>query len=147
MSQDSSRQLLFVVGMHRSGTSALCAALAAAGASFGEQLLAPMQGVNDEGFWEDQELVAINEAILTANGCHWYNPLNWPSDDGWIDKLPEALTARGRARLQSGFGQGPLEAVKDPRLCLTLPFWLRCAAHRVSFSFRPRAWRWPMAMR
>jgi hypothetical protein len=48
-----SRQLLIVAGMHRSGTSALCAALESVGASFGSELLEPMEGVNAEGFWED----------------------------------------------------------------------------------------------
>ena len=30
--------------------------------------------------------------------------------------------------LQAGFGDAPLQAVKDPRLCLTLPFWLALCA-------------------
>ncbi len=56
---DRESGVLFVVGMHRSGTSALCAALAARGVSFGSDLLGPMAGVNDEGFWEDAGVVAI----------------------------------------------------------------------------------------
>ena len=39
----SPRYLLFLIGLHRSGTSALCAALHACGASFGQHLLEPME--------------------------------------------------------------------------------------------------------
>ena len=64
MQADNNRKLLFVVGMHRSGTSALCAALEACGATFGGELLGAMPGVNDEGFWEDEAVVALNERLL-----------------------------------------------------------------------------------
>ncbi|MEZ5566791.1 MAG: hypothetical protein R3E54_00255 [Halioglobus sp.] len=73
MSEAGSRHLLFVVGMHRAGTSALCAALSACGASFSDKLLPPMAGVNDEGFWESVEVVAINEQLLAAAGFEWFS--------------------------------------------------------------------------
>jgi hypothetical protein len=61
----------FVVGMHRSGTSALCAALAACGVSFGNRLLDAMAGVNDEGFWEDATVVSITEQLLALLDSRW----------------------------------------------------------------------------
>ncbi|MFT6891625.1 MAG: hypothetical protein ACJASY_003684 [Halioglobus sp.] len=84
-----------------------------------------MQGVNDEGFWEDLELVRINELILNLLGLDWYTvqmsfiaEVDW-SDDQWSD-----LREEGRVFLERGFGDGLLNALKDPRLCITLPFWL-----------------------
>ena len=124
MPTSEARKLLFVVGMHRSGTSALCAALQVCGASFGDKLLAPMEGVNADGFWEDADVVALNESLLQATGSAWYLCDPAPLTQDWStaqfdDARQEAVKILGR-----GFGSGPLEVVKDPRFCLTLPFWL-----------------------
>jgi hypothetical protein len=110
--------------MHRSGTSALCAALQACTASFGSHLLDPMAGVNDEGFWEDAEVVALNERLLAQVGSSWFSLAPEPLDVDWSGKEFEPARAQARQLLQRGFGGGPVEALKDPRLCLTLPFWL-----------------------
>ena len=122
--QTEPRHILFVLGMHRSGTSALCAALQACGVSFGDQLLDPMDGVNDEGFWEDAEVVAINESLLRAVGSEWYlcDPGILAQD--WSASPFDTQRAQARAIIDRGFGGSKVEAVKDPRFCLTLPFWL-----------------------
>lgn len=131
--QTEPRNLLFALGMHRSGTSALCAALQACGATFGTRLLEPMADVNDEGFWEDADVVAINEGLLRAAGCEWYACDAAVLDQDWRGAAFDAQREQARAVLDRGFGDGPLEAVKDPRLCLTLPFWLElCAAKGIS---------------
>lgn len=117
--------VLLVVGMHRSGTSALCAALRACGASFGDRLLDPLAGVNDEGFWEDAEVVECNERLLAAAGGSWYAPGDAVLGGDW----PAAALADFRADAQRILGRGfgspdSLWAIKDPRFCLTLPLWL-----------------------
>ena len=123
MQKADSRQILFVLGMHRSGTSALCAALQACGASFGADLLEPMGGVNEEGFWEDVDVVAVNERLLEAAGARWYSATARALEVDWLSIDFDPERERAREILRRGFGDGPLEAVKDPRLCLTLPFW------------------------
>jgi hypothetical protein len=129
MPTSEARKLLIVVGMHRSGTSALCAALQVCGASFGDNLLAPMAGVNADGFWEDADVVALNEALLLTAGSAWYLCDDGPLTQDWTS--PEFAGAREEAGriLGRGFGAGPLEVVKDPRFCLTLPFWLDVCAN------------------
>ncbi len=116
--------LVFVLGMHRSGTSALCAALAAAGASFGDDLLEAMAGVNEAGFWEDRRLVELNDQLLQLAGCHWYSAGLDCAGIDWASSRFDAPRPAARDLLQQGFGPGPVRAAKDPRLCLTLPFWL-----------------------
>ena len=97
MNQSPEPGLLLVVGMHRSGTSALCAALHASGASFGTSLLDPMSGVNDEGFWEDEAVVALNERLLEQLGYHWYSVPVGLRDSG---------LGRRRLRPDAGGGAG-----------------------------------------
>ena len=117
-------ELLFVVGMHRSGTSALCAALAACGASFGDRLLGAMAGVNDEGFWEDRGVVQINEQLLALTGSSWFAPLPDVAGEDWNNPVYGVLREQALKVLAAGFGDAKLQVVKDPRFCLTLPFWL-----------------------
>jgi hypothetical protein len=128
MSSCKPAKILFVVGMHRSGTSALCAALAACGASFGEQLIDAMAGVNDEGFWEDAGVVAVNEQLLTLADSSWYAPADGLADINWDSERFAPQRTQASALLCAGFGDRPVQAVKDPRLCLTLPFWLEVCA-------------------
>jgi hypothetical protein len=125
----SHRHLLLVAGMHRSGTSALCSALARCGVSFGSNLLDPMAGVNDEGFWEDAAVVQLNEQILERLGGTWFCLPPAIAQIDWSAASLADLQEAAQAVLRRGFGPGSLQAVKDPRLCLTLPFWLvACAA-------------------
>jgi len=125
----SQAKLLFVVGMHRSGTSALCAALHSCGASFGNRLLDPMLGVNDEGFWEDSDVVEINEQLLKWMGASWFTVRhNLAATFDWSASSLSHLREAASSILERGFGDASLQVVKDPRFCVTLPFWLDLCA-------------------
>src|SRR5882724_9597278 len=58
------QRLIVVLGMHRSGTSAMTRALQAMGVELGSRLMPPVEGENDKGFWEDLELNALNIEVL-----------------------------------------------------------------------------------
>lgn len=121
---DNSRRLLCVLGMHRSGTSLATQLLHRCGAALGPQLLAAMDGVNDDGFWEDSRVVELDERLLAAHGVRWHDcdPL------GAAD--PQALAAirrDAREHFAAHYSAGNAAApwlIKDPRQCRLLPFWL-----------------------
>lgn len=124
MIQSDNKTVIFILGMHRSGTSALSGALAASGARFGEDLLAPEAGVNDKGFWEHRALVRINEALLQLASRRWYHPFA----SEIVTRLdaasvPTALLSDARQFVSHVADHSPLFAIKDPRLCLTAGFW------------------------
>lgn len=104
-----------VLGMHRSGTSAVAGLLARLGIWPGpESDLMPAKPDNPEGFWELTDLVAVDDLILDAGGEAWDVPLADPPErdlGGLLEQL-DAVLARLRAH------QGPW-LIKDPRLCLT----------------------------
>ncbi len=56
---------VIVLGMHRSGTSALAGMLSMLSVQFGDSLMAP-QADNSKGFWEHQDIVGLNDRILAA---------------------------------------------------------------------------------
>ena len=66
------KRVAVVLGMHRSGTSAVARALKAVGVSLGDTLIPPSIGVNDRGFWEDAEINALNIELLEALGHDWH---------------------------------------------------------------------------
>ena len=112
---------LLVLGMHRSGTSAVAGALRLHGVALGTELMSPAED-NPKGFWEHAGVVAIHERLLAKIGRAWNDPRNLPS--GWEDSLPaQAAAYELETLLRAEFSGVPLWAVKDPRLCRLLPLW------------------------
>src|SRR5437899_838871 len=115
------RHLLFVLGMHRSGTSALTGAFAKSGAFPGTQLM-PATADNAEGYWECAPVVHLNEQLLLRQGARWDSVAPLPA--GWMS-LPFIEEVREHAAriVASEFGDSKFAVLKDPRLCRLLPFW------------------------
>lgn len=108
---------LVVLGMHRSGTSAVAGALVARGANAGEALL-PSTSDNANGYFEDARLVAASDALLASAGLAWDEP----------GPVPRPLVApAARAALREVFGElrgrSTPAVVKDPRACRLVPEW------------------------
>src|SRR6185312_10040064 len=115
------RKAILVLGMHRSGTSAVTRCLNLLGAEVGNKLLPPAED-NRSGFWEHADVVAIHEELLKDLGRAWHDARALP--EGWLLSAA-ARKARGRlARLIADeFDASVLCAVKDPRLCRFVPLW------------------------
>ncbi len=115
------RYLLVVLGMHRSGTSALSGALAKSGAVPGAHLMPPTAD-NPEGYWECAPVVRLNDELLKRLGARWDSVVALPAD--WTS-LPsvEALRADAVDIVAAEFGDARFAVLKDPRLCRLLPFW------------------------
>ncbi len=126
------KTLIFILGMHRSGTSALTRMINLLGARLGEALLEAQTGVNDRGFWENREMVALNEAILRRLDSAWFDygeyPQSWWRTAGFADFREQI-----RGWLEENFRDAELTALKDPRLCRLLPIW-REAAQQAGFQ-------------
>lgn len=118
------QRAIVVLGMHRSGTSAIARGLTTLGVVLGDNLMPAAQSNNERGFWEDQEIVDINTDILEELGHTWHSlkPLSsqrLASFDG------SALQERALEYLREYFGNCRVFGLKDPRISLLLPFWLR----------------------
>jgi hypothetical protein len=114
-------QLVFVLGMHRSGTSALSGLLVHAGLDAPRDLMPASPG-NPLGYWESLGAMKINDRLLQQLGCHWSKAWILPQT-AW-DSHPEAIR-RWRSEmlelLQSSYPKGGRAIIKDPRLCVLLP--------------------------
>ncbi|MBV5268196.1 MAG: hypothetical protein JZU67_06805, partial [Burkholderiaceae bacterium] len=61
--EQSVRRAILILGMHRSGTSAVGAALSVCGVDFGEHLMKATPGVNEKGFWEHIDIAEIHDQL------------------------------------------------------------------------------------
>ena len=114
-------RLLCVLGMHRSGTSAVTQYLHRLGATLGPRLLETMAGVNAEGFWEDRCVVDMNQRLLATRGRRWYD---WEAVASRDDSVETPLRDEAIGHFARYYAVNDVSVVKDPRLCRLLPFWL-----------------------
>ena len=115
------RQALLIIGMHRSGTSALTGVLHKLGVAMPSVLWEPAAD-NPTGFWESAELGQIHDAALTAAGARWDTPI--PLSPDWFETDEAAsFSAQIQEVLARDFADCSIFAVKDPRMCLLFPLW------------------------
>lgn len=117
---------ILVLGMHRSGTSALTRVLSLLGVDLGGNFLKPA-GDNRLGFWEHSDVVALHEKLLHALGSSWDDTRALPVD--W-ELSPAAGVARKEIAtiINRDFSGSRLWAIKDPRLCRLAPLWVESIA-------------------
>ncbi len=123
---DGGRRAVLVLGMHRSGTSALARVLSLRGVDLPAHLMAPNRG-NQTGYWEPAPIVAFNDELLDYFGTAWDDPfaaVQLP-EPGLV---PRRFHHRARALLEQEFGDSRLFVLKDPRNCLLGPFWSQVLA-------------------
>lgn len=134
---------LLVVGMHRSGTSAVTGALGNLGFAVpaADDRWEPSEDNPDH--WESRALGNHDDALLERLGGTWDRPpepdIDWESDqelgiDDLGDPSGPASTAFPKA--------GPV-VWKDPRSCLVLPYWLAHLPSPVAAVF---IWRSPLSV-
>ena len=117
------RQAILVLGMHRSGTSAITRVLSLLGADLPSELLEPVPGVNDTGFWESAKLVDIHDRMLAAAGSAWDDPRQFPATF-FETAAGKSFSDQILGVLEEDFSDSSLFVIKDPRICRFVPFWM-----------------------
>ena len=117
--------LLLILGMHRSGTSAIAKGVESLGLSLGEYLLGAAPD-NPKGYWEDAEGVALNQKIFDRCDLRWNEARILDTDD--LLARTQDLRRAARDLLASRISCWHRWAFKDPRTLRTLPIWLEAAA-------------------
>jgi hypothetical protein len=115
------RTCLVVLGMHRSGTSALARVLSIFGATLPRHTMPAGRG-NETGYWEPEKLVDFHDEVLSELGSSWHD---WNALD--IFKLTAQRRAEIKARIAeiitAEYGEASLFVVKDPRICRFAPLF------------------------
>jgi glycosyltransferase involved in cell wall biosynthesis len=117
---------ILVLGMHRSGTSAVTRLLGLAG---GELPHDPMLAVSDnpQGYWESRRISRFNNRLLESAGTRWNDSA--AVSEAWFQEPARADdVAEAAALLNEEFPPAGTLVCKDPRICRLLPLWRRAFA-------------------
>lgn len=117
------RTAIFVLGMHRSGTSALARTLSHLGAALPRHLLPAGLG-NETGHWEPELAVRLHDRLLDAAGTS-VNDLCGPPGSWFTTEAASGFVDEMQDLFVSEFGDAPLCVLKDPRTALVFPLWRR----------------------
>jgi hypothetical protein len=122
--------ITIIIGMHRSGTSALSGLLHTNGIVMGEEqdfnvsndsgYHEVISGENQKGFYENSRFRSLNDLILSQNGyfVHRFSP--YVPDN--ITMSEEATDIMGQL-VSEYHKKYPIWGFKDPRSCLTISLW------------------------
>jgi hypothetical protein len=115
------RTCVLILGMHRSGTSALAGVLNKLGCELPEHTMPPSKN-NAKGFFESTVVRDLNDDLLRSTGSSWDDFTAFHED--WL-RSPQAgeFLERAVSVLQDEFGKASLFVLKDPRICRLVPFW------------------------
>ena len=118
-----SRTVILVLGMHRSGTSAMTRILNLMGAALPKNVYGADQG-NATGHWEPIRLIELHQRLLADFASCWYD---------WRPMVNIARQHPGKYRyyrseirhlIEEEYGEAPLFVLKEPRISRFLPLYL-----------------------
>ena len=130
-----------VVGMHRSGTSAVAGALASLGLTAGRPDDRMEWAESNPEHWESLSLGLFNEGLLHRLGGSWNGPPDLPRH--WVHSASVLGGREAEQTMASAYPQPGPSVWKDPRLCLLLPYWRTVLPGPLTAVF---VWRTPLAV-
>ena len=125
---------VLVLGMHRSGTSALAGVLSLLGCATPASLIRG-DANNEKGYFESDKVGRLSDSILEYFDTAWND---WQPIDLTILSADQRAGFEGQIQsaLSSDFGTAPLFVLKEPRMCRMVPLWqsaIENAGVRVKF--------------
>ena len=122
------QRIIVVLGVRRSGTSAVTKGLETMGVSIVDQVHSPFNSFNEKGYWEDLEIHDFNMQLIGA-----LEPLEnrWRSILPLSEKEVDFLCEKGFLKQGADLLLSKLSVLsqplglKDPRFSILLPFWKR----------------------
>jgi hypothetical protein len=130
---------LVVVGMHRSGTSAVTGALGALGLTLPLAEDRMHWPESNPEHWESLSLALFDEHLLTEMGGCWDGPPDL--EPGW--EVGRHLEGDPATALAAAYPSAGASVWKDPRLCLLLPYWRSVLPGPIAALL---IWRGPVAV-
>ncbi len=118
--------VLFVLGMGRSGTSALTRVLSLCGGT----LPAGVRGAdstNPRGYWEPRAALSLNEAILRRLGSPGFDPSLRLQEEGAVDSEQKSACITKIEAFLTRLPAAPILVIKDPQITVLSGMWFEAA--------------------
>ena len=125
-SSTSPRIAVVVVGMHRSGTSAVTRALSLAGLELPKDV--------GKKLWESRAVIMLDNQVLSRFRMRWHS-LGLIAPERLVDEDLADLRAEAVSLLKTIYGPSQHIVVKEPRMARLIPFWEKVFAE---FGAEPR---------
>ncbi|WP_292235287.1 sulfotransferase [Mesorhizobium sp.] len=110
-----------VLGMHRSGTSALTRAISLLGAELPKNTLGA-NPTNPAGHWEPSPLIELHEQMLADAGSRWDDWRSFDQTDLGVTRL-RFYKAEIAKLIDQEYGSAPLFVLKEPRISRFVPLY------------------------
>ena len=117
---------LFVIGVQRSGTSALARVLSLCGGTLPAGL-AGADASNPLGFWEPRASIRINYTILRRHGSVWFDPTLRLQEEGAFDAGEKAACIAEIRAFLTTLPAAPLVVIKDLQITVLSGMWFEAA--------------------
>ena len=116
------RTAVIVLGMHRSGTSAIARVLNLCGAFLPTDVKPARLGVNAKGFWESEAVLDLDSRLLRQLGGDWDRvgfvlPESGSAVREFVDDASKVVATE--------YAAAPTILIKDPRIAVIAPLWQR----------------------
>lgn len=124
------RRMSIVLGMHRSGTSALSGMLAQVGLAAPKDALGSTEN-NLLGYWESEALVLSADAYIESSDSHWSRLYGWP--DNWASRSSSLNWIQDYLhKIHKVFDCRRHIILKDPRLCILIEAFIPCLSRPIA---------------
>ena len=123
---------LFVLGMSRSGTSALTRVLSLCGATLPVGMMGADEG-NQRGYWEPRASLLLNRAILERHGSAWWDPSLRLLEEGEFSADEKAACITKIASYLTTLPPAPVVVIKDLSIVPLSSMWFE-AAHLAGYD-------------
>jgi hypothetical protein len=118
--------ILFVLGMLRSGTSALTRVLSLCGGALPAGKLGADCG-NPRGYWEPRKAIVLNQAILHRHGSAIHDPTLRLQEEGAFDAEEKGACIAKIVAFLTTLPAAPLVVIKDLTITLLSGLWFEAA--------------------
>lgn len=116
------KNVIVVLGMHRSGTSTVAGLISLMGYGIGKEPV-PALDENPKGFFENNIICGFNQDLLARLQVNWFStyflPHNWYKREDFSTELKKLHKI-----FDQQFSELDHIVLKDPRMCVLLPLYL-----------------------
>jgi hypothetical protein len=133
------KEAIVVLGMHRSGTSAMARALSLAGAQLPSSLM-EVGPANPTGHWEPQDAADFNDEMFAALDSSWDDAFG-PRELRTRGHNTDQYVEKARLIIRANYGDKTFIVIKDPRFSIFPEVWakaLKAEGYRYSFVIMVR---------
>jgi hypothetical protein len=117
---------LFVMGMGRSGTSAITRVLSLCGGTLPKELVRATSA-NPVGYWEPRAALDLNDAILRRHGSNWADPTLRLQEKDAFNAHQRAYCIASIRNFLTTLPAAPLVVIKEPRITMLSGVWFEAA--------------------